>query len=260
VVVFAVSLLGGVVGTVAIQKKRAFFRMSDEYTALAWNGAAAEVDQDQEGLLRLRSGEVALSTWGRPWTVDARGHVVKVEQGVVVVRLAGDSVVAEAVEGSFTFDGETHVAKGGTAPSPLVKAVLALESEGARARRLVQRAEQSVTEQRFADAVKDLEVVASSGTLDAEVANFKKAELELRQLGQPAVALQTLEAGEARFPSGALTQERRLSALESLVKLERWADVERNSTDFLSRFADSERAAEVRRLREDAQRRLRESP
>jgi hypothetical protein len=111
--------------------------------------------------------------------------------------------------------------------SPALTALEAVETPALRSRRLLRRAERAITEQRFDDASGDLETVATSGSLDAEVANFKKADLELRRLGNPTRALATLEAGEARFPTGALSQERQLTALESCAKLERWAEVER---------------------------------
>jgi hypothetical protein len=230
-----------------------------ERAVIAWADARATLDAP--GHVTLERGAVAISAWGAPVEVAARGHVVHVEAGLALVSVVDDAVTAEVLEGALLFDGQTHVAtsRGGTA-SALVDNVLALESDSLRARRLVRRAEQSVADQRFDDAVKDLETVAASGTLDAEVANFKKAELELRKLNRPSAALDTLAAGDARFPTGALAQERQLTTIESLVKLERWPDVARNTSAFLARFADSERADEVRRLHDDAARRLANAP
>jgi hypothetical protein len=255
----AASMLLGVAVVKLVQSRRETTeQFKTDRTAIAWT-ARAKLDAPNH--VTLDTGAVAVSAWGTPVEVAARGHLVKIEAGLAIVSVANDAVTAEAVEGALLFDGAPHVARARTdSASELIRAVLALETDSMRARRLVRRAEQSVAEQRFDDAVKDLEVVASSGTLDAEVANFKKAELELRRLNRPDAALATLAAGDARFSTGALAQERQLSTIESLVKLERWAEVERNTSTFLTRFADSERAAEVRRLHEDAQRRISNQP
>jgi len=243
------SVLLGVVITRALLPRDTSHQWSDEQSAVVWTAARAE---RIERRVELQRGEVAVSSWGAKIDVAAKGHLISIEHGVAVIQVAGDSVTAEAIEGSLTFDGESRVARKPTTPSALVASVEALESPSARPVRLVARAEKAVTERRFADAVRAFDEVASSGSLDAEVANFKKGELELRELSKPDVALATFEAGETRFPSGALTQERQLSALESVVKLERWAEVERRATVFLSRFEDSERAEEVRGLRAQA--------
>lgn len=256
----AASMLVGVGVVKLVQSRNAVSseRWSDERSAIAWNDAKAKRDQQT---VTLEEGSIAVSSWGSTVNVNARGHRVRVESGLALIQVAGDEVSAEAIEGSLFFDDQLHAARTKTEiSSDTVKAVLALETESLRARRLVKRAEQSVTEQRFEDAVKDLETVASSGTLDAEVANFRQAELELRKLNRPDAALKTLGNGDAKFPRGALTQERQLSEIESLVRLERWSEVELNTSTFLTRFADSERAEEVRRLHEDAARRLGKSP
>ncbi|MFT3713959.1 MAG: hypothetical protein QM817_40375 [Archangium sp.] len=255
----AASMVLGIAVVKLVQSRRAtseHFRT--DRTAILWNDARAKLDAPNH--VTLETGAIAVSAWGNAVEIAARGHVVKIDAGLAVVTVANDSVTAEAVEGTLSFDGQPHVARSATAPSSLVTAVLALESDTMRARRLVRRAEQSVSEQRFEDAVKDLDTVASSGTLDAEVANFKKAELELRRLNRPEAALATLAIGDAKFATGALAQERQLTLIESLVKLDRWADVERNTSTFLTRFADSERADEVRRLHEDAARRIANQP
>lgn len=258
----AASMLVGVGVVKLVQSRNAVSseRWNDERSAIAWDGAKAKLDK-QTHAVTLEDGAVAVSSWGAPVNVNARGHQVRIESGLALIQVAGDEVSAEAIEGALLFDGQLHTARTKSeSASDTVKAVLAIETESLRARRLVKRAEQSVSEQRFEDAVRDLETVASSGTLDAEVANFKQAELELRKLNRPESALKTLGNGDAKFPRGALSQERQLSEIESLVKLERWSEVELNTSTFLTRFADSERADEVRRLHDEAARRLGKSP
>lgn len=224
-------------------------RWGDEHSAVQWTQARAT---QQGRTLMLEHGAVAVSSWGAPFEVRAQGHVVRVERGVAVVHVAGESVTADAVEGALWFDGVERQAAARAPVPALAQTIGDLESAGSRARRLVARAEQAVEERRFADAAAAFAEVASSGSLDAEVANFKKGELELRQLESPERALATFTAGEDRFPSGALTQERQLSALESCVKLSRWPEVERRTTAFLQRHAQSERADEVRGLHAQA--------
>lgn len=257
----AASVLLGVGAVKLVQSGRTTSeQFHDERSAIAWRDAKAKLDPARKHVT-LERGAVAVSSWGASVEVSARGHVVRVENGLALIQVAGAQVSAEALEGALLFDGQQHVARARSeSAAEAVTAVLALESDALRARRLVRRAEQAAAEQRFDDAVGDLSLVASSGTLDAEVANFKQAELELRKLNRPQAALETLQAGEARFPSGALTQERQLSTIETLVKLERWPEVERNTSFFLTRFADSERAAEVRRLHDDAARRIAPAP
>lgn len=254
VLALAASVLVGVVIVKALQSPRTTSaQWADERSAIVWKDAQAT---RTERAVSLQAGEVAVSSWGAPVEISARGHVVRVEGGVALVRVAGDSVTAEVIEGSLLLDGTEHVAKAKSAVTPTLAALERLEPPALRSRRLLRRAERAITEQRFDDASGDLETVATSGSLDAEVANFKKAELELRRLGNPARALATLEAGEARFSAGALAQERQLTALESCAKLERWAEVERRASDFLAQHPDSERRVEIEALRDGARARV----
>lgn len=221
---------------------------SDEHSAVVWTQAQAQV-QAQSRRVALEHGDVAVSSWGAPLEVKAKGHLVQVESGVALVHVAGESVTVSVVEGVLSFDGTTQTASRSiampSAAGALLARVIALESPTARPQRLVFEAERAMTEQRFDDAARAFEEVAFSGSLEAEVANFKQGELELRRLEQPAKALETFEAGEARFPKGALSQERQLSAIESCVKLKDWSSVERRTKDFLLSHASSERAEEV---------------
>lgn len=220
---------------------------NDEYSALVWTSAKVERQNRQ---VALEGGELGVSSWGAPVEVVAKGHTIRVEAGSGVVRVAGDSVTVDVTEGVLSFDGTLREATRASkdAAGSLSNRVAEIESAAARPRRLVARAERAVSERRFEDAVDAFAAVATSGSLDAEVANYKQGELELRQLGRPARALATFEAGEQRFTSGALRQERQLSAIESCVKLERWVEVERRTSAFLENHADSERRDEVKVL------------
>jgi hypothetical protein len=242
---FCACVALGVVATRALLPRDTSAQWSDAQSAVVWTQARAA---RTERTVTLERGEVAVSSWGAPVEVAAKGHVIRVDRGVAVIRVAGDSVTAEVVDGVLSFDGETRQAGPRPVSSPLLATLEALESPTSRPQRLSARAERALAERRFEDAARAFAEVASSGSLDAEVANFKKGDLELRELSRPEAALATFEAGESRFPSGALTQERALSAIESCVKLGRWAEVEQRTASFLSRHADSERSEEVHLL------------
>jgi hypothetical protein len=178
VLALAASALVGVGVVKLVQSRTSSVEWSDERSAIAWNDARA---QRTERRVTLEAGEVAVSSWGAPVEVAARGHVVRVEAGVTVVRVAGESVSVEVIEGALLLDGAEQVAKAkSVSSSPALTALEAVETPALRSRRLLRRAERAITEQRFDDASGDLETVATSGSLDAEVANFKKADLELR--------------------------------------------------------------------------------
>jgi hypothetical protein len=254
---FGACVALGVVATRALMPKDTSAQWSDAQSAVVWTQARASRTGHS---VTLDRGEVAVSSWGAPVEVAAKGHVIRVDRGVVVVHVAGDSVTAEVVDGVLSFDGETRQAGPRAVSSPLVAALEALESPTAQPQRLSARAERAVAERRFEDAARAFAEVASSGSLDAEVANFKKGELELRELGRPEAALATFEAGDSRFSSGALSQERALSAIESCVKLSRWSEVEQRTAAFLARHADSERSEEVLGLHVQACRELSPAP
>lgn len=245
--VFAACVLLGVGAFAVLRPAKTSGQWNDEYSALVWNSAKVERQNRQ---VTLQSGELGVSSWGAPFEVVAKGHTVRVEAGSGVVRVAGDSVTVDVAEGVLSFDGTLQSATRASksAAGLLGSRVAELESVAARPRRLVARAEQAVSERRFEDAVDAFAAVATSGSLDAEVANYKQGELELRQLAQPARALATFEAGEQRFAAGALSQERQLSAIESCVKLERWDEVERRTAAFLVSHVESERRDEVKVL------------
>jgi len=212
--------------------------------SMAW--AAARVDHTGQ-LVTLKEGELAISAWGTPVEVHAASHTIVVERGVAIVRIAGESVNVDLVEGSLLFDGESRSAPR-RASTPLSDAAMALDEPPAKFLRFTATAERAEADQRFEAAAKTWKAIASSGSLDAEVANFKQGELELRKLNQPALALATFDEGEDRHPRGALTQERQLSAIESCFALNRWADVAQRTSEFLAAHPDSERAVELRAL------------
>ena len=222
---------------------------NDSNSAVLWKSARASLDVPGRHVT-LESGEVALSSWGAPLALTAAGHTVRVEAGVAVVRVAGDSVKVDPVDGIVWFDGTSMraTAQSRGAAGPLGQGVLAMESALAQPRRLLARADDFIAERHFVGALETLSAVARLGGLDAEVALSKQGELELRELDRPEAALRTFEAGEARFPNGALTQERKLSAIEACVKLEQWPAVKGRTEAFLAAHAQSERGDEVRLL------------
>ena len=237
-------LLGAGVTRAVLRGQEADGQWHDGAASAVWSRAHIERSGHT---LTLERGAVAVSSWGTPVEVHARSHVVVVERGVAIVQVAGESVTVELVEGALSFDGETRVAPTTTA-TLLSDAATRLDAPATRPLRLTARAETAERERRYDDAAKLWAEVAASGSLDAEVANFRQGELELRRLQQPARALATFDAGQARHPSGALTQERHLSAIESCVALARWDEVERRTAAFLEAHPQSERADEVRGL------------
>lgn len=236
-----------------LQKPPAQLRWNDPHSAVLSANARASFDLPARRV-QLESGEVALSSWGAPLELLALGHTVRVEAGVVVVRVAGESVTVSPIAGVASFDGTTVQATAASriAAGALGQEVLSLESATAQPRRMLSRADEFVAAHDFPGAVSTLSAVAQLGGLDAEVALYKKGELELRQLARPEAALSTFDDGDARFAKGALRQERQLSAIEACVKLERWAAVISRTEQFLQEHQDSERADELRQLRASA--------
>jgi hypothetical protein len=212
--------------------------------SMAWTAARVERTGNT---VQLERGELAISAWGTPVEVHAGAHTIVVERGVAIIQVASDSVTVDLVEGSLLFDGESRSAPR-RASTSLSDAAMALDEPPAKFLRLTATAERAEADQRFEDAVKTWKEIASSGSLDAEVANFKEGELELRKLNQPALALATFDSGEVRHPRGALTQERQLSAIESCFALNRWADVAQRTSEFLAAHPESERVQELRAL------------
>ena len=248
----AVVLLG--VAALALRQRPTELRWNDPHTAVMWKAAHATFDVRSRHVT-LESGEVALSSWGGPPLVlTAAGHTVRVEAGVAVVRLAGDSLKVSPVDGTIWFDDASMRVTDDSrmAAGELGVDVLKMESAIAQPRRLLSRADDFIAAREFDGAVAALATVAELGGLDAEVALYKQGELELRQLARPEAALVTFQAGETRFPGGALTQERQLSAIEACVKLEQWCAVRGRTESFLEKHADSERAAEVGALHDAA--------
>ncbi len=251
---FLVATAAGVAFTLFVMHESpAPLRWSDPHSAVLSTTARAVLDPSSRRVT-LESGEVALSSWGAPLELFAVGHTVRVERGVVVVRVAGDSVTVSPVEGVASFDGISVKATAASriAAGALGQDVLSLESTTAQPRRLLARADAFITERDFPQAVSTLSAVAQLGGLDAEVALYKKGELELHQLSRPEAALDTFDDGDARFASGALRQERQLSAIEACVKLERWGAVLSRTEQFLSEHQASERADELRLLHASA--------
>lgn len=248
-VAFALSALIGI-GTVQLLKphERAF-DFHDEHSSVVAEHAVIEHENNR---FTLHRGTVAVSSWGAPIEVISNGHSITVESGLIIVRVAGEQIEVEIFSGTALVDSERREARGSGSPSALLEAVKSNESPRARQARSLAEADRAADESRFTEAVQRYAEVASSGSLDAEVANYKQAELELRELKNPARALELFRDGDARFPRGALSQERALSAIESCVRLAQWPSVAERTADFLITFPESERRAEVQKLHDDA--------
>lgn len=248
-VAFALSAAIGITAVVLLRPHERAFDFHDEHSSVVATNAVIE----QNGaLFTLQRGEVAVSSWGAPIDIVSNGHTVSVESGLIIVRVAGTQVEVELLSGAALIDSERREARGAIGGSSLIEAVKANESRGARQARQLADADRAAVESRFTEAVQRYAEVASSGSLDAEVANYKQAELELRQLKNPTGALQLFREGNARFPRGVLAQERALSAIESCVRLAQWSDVAERTADFLLNFPESERRGEVQKLHDDA--------
>ena len=261
---FAFAALFALTVTVVVLRssKTSALRWNDPNAAVLWSSAQASLDVPSRHVT-VKSGEVAVSAWGGPPLVlTAAGHTVRVEAGVAVVRVAGDSVKVSPIDGAIWFDGTSMRANDESrlAAGELGLRVLELDSAVMQPRRMLARADDFVAARDFEAAVSTLSAVTELGTLDAEVALYKKGELQLRQLGRAEAALASFDDGEARFAHGALTQERQLSALEACVKLSRWSAVVARAEAFLTQHAQSERVDEVHLLHASALAQLGELP
>lgn len=233
-----------VIGFIAWPKTSSTSRQADGF---AWVSTNARLDGDGAEL-KLHTGTLQVSAWSTPVTVNAAGKNVSIDSAIASITVAGDSVSIIANEGTVLVDG----ARLRATPGSDLSAVLALESVEAPILRAEAAADLAATERRWDDASTALSVVAASSSLRAESALLKRGELEFRQLKAPARALASFDEGDTRFPSGSLSLERALSALEATVALSRWADVVTRADAFLSRFPDSERLDEVRAVRASA--------
>ncbi len=202
-----------------------------------WNPGANEVT--------LERGVLEASVWGTPaLRVRVKGRLIETTGAVLLVRTAGESVSIVPVRGTLLVDGQLMEATEATRREAGPTSIEALEPRDAAAR----RAAQALEAKQWEAADRALDEVASAGTLGAEAALLQKGELELRTLADPKRALTTFEAAAARFPQGNLAQERELSSLEAEFALARFEAVATRAANFLTRFPDSERATDVRRL------------
>lgn len=226
------------------------FEWSDEYSVVAWQKADASFDV-QARKLQLTHGEVAISAWAEPLSVVALGHEVRVERGLALVRVAADTVEVEPLDGVVWFDSRAMEAnrQRGDSASSLGEVVRALERPAARSSRLLTRAEQAISQGDFEVATASFDQVVALGSLEAEIALYRKGEVELHELNRPQAALRTFVEGEQRFARGALAQERQLSAIESCVRLELWDELVARTATFVEQFPRSERLEEVQGVR-----------
>lgn len=241
--VAAASLLL-VIGFIAWPKTTSTSRQADGF---AWVSTNARVT-GEGAALTLHTGTLQVSAWATLVSVSAGGKNVSIDAAIASITVAGDSVSIVANEGTVLVDG----ARLRATPGAELSAVLALESAEAPLLRAESAADLAVTEHRWDDASHALSLVAASSSLRAEAALLKRGELELRQQSAPARALASFDEGDSRFPSGSLSLERSLSALEATVALSRWPEVVTRADAFLARFPDNERLDEVRAVRASA--------
>ncbi|MBK7861597.1 MAG: outer membrane protein assembly factor BamD [Archangiaceae bacterium] len=83
----------------------------------------------------------------------------------------------------------------------------------------------------------------------AEPSLYEVGRLNLRALKNPAAALEALDAYRARYPRGSLAHEVALSSIEAQLKLGAGPAALEAMDDFLARFLESERRADVRFVR-----------
>lgn len=226
-----------------------------------WQGpghlAAAKgtVEWRDEGVVELREGTLAVSVWRKkPVRVKAAGHTIVVESASVVITVAGDAFTVAPLQGSVLVD-EVVMQATPTSRSqagPLAQTLEAREPPEAEVNRALRFAEAAVAEGKPVEALMALERASKQSSASAEVALFRKGELQLRVLHNPAAAVATFDSGDARFPNGSLSTERALSALEATTTLKDWVEVARRSSDFLEAHGQSERADDVRKLRSSA--------
>ena len=225
---------------------------SEAHDGYAFVATDARFDQQQQ-TFTLRQGRLAVSAWNAPVVIDAKGTRIEAESAMVVVEVAGDRVSVHGVEGVIVIDGERHEASDASRTAAGdVKPLFALEGPEAPLARAETLATSALQAQRWDDASRALSVVAKSSSLRAEAALLKRGELELRHLEQPLRALASFDEGDARFPDGTLAMERALSALEATVAARQWDAAVQRADRFLTRFPSTERAAEVRRVRDSA--------
>jgi hypothetical protein len=207
--------------------------------------------EPHDGLVAVRAGTLGISTWGQPGVrLEVAGHLLEAQASLFAVQVAGDSVVLDVREGLVLVDGERVERRWPASAEGLAldfSGVQRLEPAQAREER-EWRISQALLEAGQVEAARAQLARLAGGGLRAEAALLLKGELELRRLHDAKTALGTLDDAARRFPEGSLQQEVALTRLEALHALGDTAALGAAARDFLTRFPQSERRAEVERL------------
>ncbi len=199
----------------------------------------------------LASGGLAASAWSHPLELTAAGKTVRAEAARFTLEVAGESVVLGVDEGVVMIEGEQVVApaRWPVAAQPAVDVALVRSAEppGATDDRAWRLAEDAARAGQVDRALEQFRVVSSHDGLRAEAALLRQGQLLLWSRHDAAAALEVLDQGARRFPAGSLAQDTALSRLEALAALGR-PELPREAKDFLARYPENERRAEVCRL------------
>ena len=224
--------------------------------------AAGTVLRVERGGLRLESGIAAFRT---------RAQLSQMQAGAMRIEAQGATFVAEVRNGALVVFAEEGTVRVGGAQVPPGSAYGGQIPEAARTLARVVRGESpaaplaepapddaSVEKRahaeeaagRYAEAAALYAEVAAHATPRAATALYELGRLQLRSLHDPAQALQALHDYQGRFPHGVLAEEVALTAVEARVLQNDPAASLREIDDFLRRFPASDRAGEVRELRQ----------
>lgn len=116
--------------------------------------------------------------------------------------------------------------------------------------RLVREAESLERSGDFGAAASRYEALARGRGLDAEWALYRLGTLRQHKLRDSEGALRAWREHRRRFRNGSLRQETDLSIIETLVRLKRHREAFARAESFLAEYPESERRAEMERLKE----------
>jgi TolA-binding protein len=102
---------------------------------------------------------------------------------------------------------------------------------------------------RYQEAAISLSAIAKAHGPHAELALYHLAQIEQKQLGNPAEALQTYLRYEEEYPNGVLLQEAELSLIELQIQRSAFDGAMAHMDRFLAEHPDGERAPDVHLLR-----------
>lgn len=226
----------------------------------------------QASPLRLLRGQAAFLVSSQ---FSLQAGAVRIESArALFVAVLGDRPALYLRRGSVRAGGAA-VSEGGRwpadapAPGPLLDALAALAADPSRGIRslarletpapapaaisapadLLSHARDEERAGRFAQAASVYAQLAESDGPWAGNALYQLARVRLRDLDQPALALQSLLEYRRRYPSGPLDQEVALTSIEARLALDQQDGALRDMDAYLGSYGRSERAGEVRWLR-----------